>query len=113
MRKLALTLTTVLYLTSPAGACGWYLMSPPAFDGATYTTSPYIYWEKYGSFDTADECNLALLRVQVINSDYTHYLVRKYINKQLGSSIVSFKTWKKLIQQSQCISVDDPNLKGR
>lgn len=112
MKKLIISLAALLYLKGAAMGCGWYLMAPPVDMTQTYRYVPLSLWDKYAAFDTAEQCNLGLLRIQILDSDYTNYRIRVYLNKKLGvPTTVPFRIWKKSIQESKCISTDDPNLK--
>jgi hypothetical protein len=77
---------------------GWWVMFPPLVGGRCQVNAPLSQWDKSGPFDTADQCKSAMAIDQLPSA----------IAKTTNGDAESIKR----IKAEQCVSTDDPRLKG-
>ena len=87
---------------------GWYLLMPPSFD----STIPLSKWNRINTFDSADKCRTFELTIQHEISDPAG---EEKIRKEAAKA---GKSWNRDLaisrsKAAQCVSTDDPRLKGK
>jgi hypothetical protein len=86
---------------------GWYLMVPPASSAWGNWSHPVNTWDVHGRFESKDECEKA--RQQYV-SDPSHFPYSRALGDPVGRKLLSEG---KVPVPSECVSSDDPRLKGK
>jgi hypothetical protein len=90
---------------------GWYLIAPPprSSDGVIDPKAPLSYWQIVGRFDTLDECRTYPDRLpEIMRGFYADHPEISESDKRNDDAAT-----KSSLAKSQCLTTDDPRLKGK